>query len=81
MPAIIIAYNKRHVPAAVVRTRYNQSLGKAEILTAIEGLRCSSDFRALDGLYKLSRAALQRAIIFTKNPNDFDGWDDLNPWV
>jgi hypothetical protein len=48
------------------------------MVTVIEGPSCSSDFKALEGLYKLSRAAVKRASMMSGNPNGFDDWDDLD---
>lgn len=78
IPNIIISDNKKQVYAAVVHTRYNDDLNKPEIVTVLEGPCCASDFKALESLYKRSRAALQRAIVMSKNPGGFADWDDLD---
>jgi len=77
-PTIIIANNKNQVYAAVVRTRYNEILLKADIVNVIESPSCSSDYKALERLYKLSRAAVQRARMMSRNIGGFDDWDDLD---
>jgi len=77
-PTIIIADNKNQVYAAVVRTRYNEIRLKTDIVNVIKGPSCGSDFKALEGLYKLSRAAVQCAIMMSRNTGGFDDWDDLD---
>jgi hypothetical protein len=78
VPTIIVSEEKQQVHTAVVRTRYNGNMSKAEMVSIIEGPSCASDFRALEGLYKLSRAAVKRASMMSGNPNGFDDWDDLD---
>lgn len=77
-PAIIIANEKNLVCAAVVRTYYNTDLQKSVMVTTIKGPDCTSEFKALEGLYARSRAAMQRAINFSKNAEGFDFWEDLD---
>lgn len=76
-PTIIIANNKKELRAAVVRTYYNKDLEKSVMVTTIKGPDSTSEFKALEGLYKRSRAAVERAIAMPKNAEGFD-WDDLD---
>jgi len=80
-PTVIIANEKNRVCAAVVRTYYDKSLKKDRIVTTIKGPICTSEFKALEGLYKISRGAVDRAIHLSKNENGFDDWDDLDLWL
>lgn len=64
--------------AAVVRAFYNEDLEKTEMVTTIEGPSCASDYKALEALYKLSRAAVQRARMMSKNKGGFEDWEDLD---
>jgi len=77
-PTIIIADGKKQVYAAVVQTRRNDRLFKTDIVNVIQGPCSASDSKALEELYTLSRAAVQRAMIMSKNDGDFDDWDDLD---
>ena len=76
-PTIVIAEKDNEVGAAVVRTCYNKTLKKTEMSTMFRGSSCSSDFKALESLYKRSSAKLARAIELSKNDEGFDFWDDL----
>jgi hypothetical protein len=78
VPTIIISDEKKQVYAAVVRTRYNDHLSKPEMVTLIEGPSCASDFKAIEGLYKMFRAAVERAVMMSNNQLGFDDWDDLD---
>jgi hypothetical protein len=79
---IIIPDSKAQVCASVVRTRYNDHLSKPEMVTVIESPSCAFDVKALGGLYKISRAAMERAVMMSKNQLGFDDWDDLDlPWL
>jgi hypothetical protein len=75
---IIIPDSKAQVCASVVRTRYNDHLSKPEMVTVIESPSCAFDVKALGGLYKISRAAMERAVMMSKNQLGFDDWDDLD---
>lgn len=68
----------KQVYAAIVRTRYIMALETTEMTTIIQGPSCGSDVQALEGLYKLSRSAVQRAKLMSMNPQGFDDWDDLD---
>lgn len=77
-PTIVVANSKNHSGAAVVRTYYDKTLDKAKMVTTIKGPICSSDFKALEGLYKVSKAAVERAIHVSRTAEGFDFWEDLN---
>jgi hypothetical protein len=77
-PTIVIADNKKQVYAAVVRTRFSDRLFKTDIINVIEGPNSASDFKALEQLYELSMAAVQRARMMSRNDGGFDDWDDLD---
>lgn len=61
-----------------MRTRYIGALDMTEMTTVIQGPSCGSDVRALEGLYKLSRSAVQRAKLMSMNLEGFNDWDDLD---
>jgi hypothetical protein len=48
------------------------------MVTLIEGPSCASDFKAIEGLYKMFRAAVERAVMMSNNQLGFDDWDDLD---
>jgi acetyl esterase/lipase len=77
-PTVIIASDKNEVRAAVVRTYYDKDLKKSVMVTTIKGPDRTSEFKAVEGLYSRSRAAMQRAINFSKNAEGFDFWEDLD---
>ena len=80
-PKIIVAddeKNKKQVYAAVVRTKYNAEIEETEMYIVIQGPSCNSDVQALEEVYKLSRAAMNRAILMTMNDAGFTDWDDLD---
>lgn len=61
-----------------MRTYYDTTLQKANMATMIKGPICSSDSKASEGLYKLSKVAVERAIHMSKNADGFDDWGDLD---
>jgi len=79
-PTIIISDSEQQVYASVVCTCYDADLEKTDMLITIEGPKCSSDFEALEGLYKLPRAAVTRARALSLSEEGFDDWDDLDLW-
>ena len=76
--SIIIADSKKQFYAAIVQTHWNDDLFKTDMITVMEGPSRASDVKALDELYKLSRAAVQRARIMSRNDGGFNDWDDLD---
>ncbi|GAB7324170.1 hypothetical protein MBLNU13_g07541t1 [Cladosporium sp. NU13] len=79
-PMVIIASDKDQVCAATVRTYYNVYLKKSEMVTTIKGPEAASEYKALEGLYKKSRAEVHRTSVYSKKKNaeGFDFWDDLD---
>lgn len=77
---VIIASDKDQVCAATVRTYYNVYLKKSEMVTTIKGPEAASEFKALEGLYKKSRAEVHRTSVYSKKKTaeGFDFWDDLD---
>lgn len=77
-PTIIIVNSNNHSCTAVVRTYHDTTLRRANMATTTKSPICSSDFEALEGLYKLSKAAVERAIHMSKNADGFNDWGDLD---
>ena len=77
-PTIIIADEENQVYAAVVCTYYDKDLKKTGMITTIQSLSRTSEFKASEDLYKLSRAAIERAILLSKSAEGFNNWADLD---
>jgi hypothetical protein len=77
-PTIIIADEENQVYAAVVRTFYDKDLKKTGMVTTIQSLSRPSEFKALEDLYRLSRTAIERAILLSKSAAGFNNWADLD---
>jgi hypothetical protein len=77
-PTIIIADEESQVYAAVVRTYYDKDLKKTGMVTTIQSLSRLSEFKALEDLYRLSRTAIERAILLSKSAEGFKNWADLD---
>ena len=75
-PTVVVADYGKQVYAAVVQTKAGQ-FANPQIVVRLAGPSCDTDVQALEELYKLSRGAVHRAMVFSETKRGFTKWEDL----